>query len=754
MKAIQFTEDSDFIDYFFLIKKRKYLILSICLFSVIISLVYSANTKPLYEATAQLLIERKAPKALDTREIMNYGGNQWDFYRTQYELLKDRSLAKNVIRQLHLENSEGFLGKKSDSPSWVSDMVSSLKKSLKGNTETIKGDHTPDPYSPLIDIYLNNLKVDPILNSRLVNISFQGHNPSEIQDIINTMALLYIKKSIDLRNTIERDTQIWLTEKAENLKQALDKKEKDIQGIKESKNIKALDRKRKTAEKKIEQLIIKETEINFRRSQMEGLIKELKQTKNNPINLFNTLPDSIINDDLIKLKNEYFKLKREDSDLSKELGPKHPQMIATREQLKNIEKRIPKQIDDLIESKLIDFKGFVSQEISIANELKKYKKVLSNLDRNYFQYSSIQQDLESDKSLYEMLNKRLKEINISSEYNESNIRLVYPAEMPRFPIKPNKRQNLLFGLFGGLLASFIVIYILEFTNRKLKSIDDVPAEFGCPLFGVVSLFDSETLPLPTLTDPDSMFSENFRVIAAKIIDSAKNNSTKVLLVTSSTPEEGKTTVTSNLAQALAHFGQRVMILDADFRRPNLHNIMKVNIKPGLSQILESKNLKEIAANWRSQSNPALIPAGIKSNNPAHILNSPNFKYLIKLLRNDFDFILIDSPPILNISDTSLISKVCDEVLFILKSNVHDKRIVKRAFNQLFPDSTKLSQNSHKKINYEDLISNSGNNSVKLMGIIMNQYDYKNENYYGYRNYYGKYAKDYFEVGSMTKKNLI
>ena len=746
MKDIKFTEDDGFTNYLFILKKRKYLILSICIISAIIALVHTHNTRPLYQATAQLLIEIYAPKAIDTRDVIQ-NGDQWDFYRTQYELLKDRSLAKEVIQTLNLEKSKYFVGEKKDktaSPSWIKDLITSIKSALgfesnnKPKKPAIEG-HITDPYSPLIDQYLGNLKVEPILNSRLVNISFQGYHPPEIQKIINTMANLYINKSIELRRKVERGAQSWLEAKTESLKRELDNKEKNLQNVKGKENIKEIERKRLIAEKKIEQLLRRETEISFKRSQLEGLIKQIRETKNNPIELFSSLPDSVINEDLSNLKNDYFKLKKEVSNLSKKLGDKHPKMIAAKEQLRNLEDRIPNQIDDLIDSKQIGLKSLLSQENSLKNELRKNKQILSNLDKNYYQNSSIKQDLEGDKNIYEMLNKRLKEIDVSSEYNESNIRLVYPAEMPRFPIAPNKKQNLLFGIFGGLIVSFFLIYILESTNNKIKSIDDVLSKFNFPLMGVVSLFNSKTLPLPAMTDPDSMIAENFRLIATKIIETTKNTSLKVMLVTSSTPEEGKTTVTSNLAHALAQLGKKVVVLDADFRRPNLHNIVKTALKPGLSQLLDSKTPKEIMSKWKIKGNPTFISAGIKSNNPTQTLNSPNFEYAIKLLKNNFDVVLIDTPPVLNISDTSIISQVSDGIIFVLKSNVHDTKLIKRALTQLLPDSEPNSHNNHQ--------SQNGSARTKLVGLIMNQYDYKNETQYGYGNYYGKYAKEYFKAGS-------
>ena len=744
MEAIQLTEDKAILDYFLLIKRKRVFLISVCIISIILSLVYSFNATPIYQATAQLLVERKAPKALDTREIVN-NDTQVDFYRTQYELLRDRSLAKQVIQKLQLENSEELIGKKTDStskaPKWWSDLITSFKDLFAKKTDSPSKGHISDPYSPLIDSFLDKLEIAPVLNSQLINISFEGYNPSRVQEIINTLADIYIKKSIDLRISVEKDAQDWLKAKTEEFQKKLGDKENKIQLLKKKSNVKDFETRRIIAEKKIDQLIKKETELNSQRSQLEGLISLLKEAKNSPSNMFDTLPESVKNDDLKTLRKDYLISKSEFINLSKQLGPKHPSLIAAKENFQIIEKRIPKELDNLIESKLIDLRGLLGQEKAIEVEIKKHKRFITKLDGNFSEYDAMQKDLERDDKLFAMLSNRLKEVNVSSEYDESNVRLVYPAEVPRFPTKPNKTQNLIFGLFGGLIFGFAVIFIGESANSKIKSIEDIQADFGCPILGVVGLFDPKKVPLPSLDTPDSMIAESFRVIAKKIMDSANKNSKKVFVTTSSTTDEGKTTVTINLAHALAQFGKRVIVVDADLRKPSIHKVMKMNLKPGLYQILFPNKSNGEQQKLKVKNYPTIVSAGTISKNPVEILNSPKFDHLINALKNHFDFILIDSPPILNISDASIITRVCDGIIFTLKSNAHEKGIIKRAFNQLFVNSAEVAKNGHRN-NREETISSSNGNPVKLMGIILNQYDFKNDPY-GYGEYYEEYTKDYF-----------
>lgn len=239
-----------------------------------------------------------------------------------------------------------------------------------------------------------------------------------------------------------------------------------------------------------------------------------------------------------------------------------------------------------------------------------------------------------------------------------------------------------------------------------------------------------------------MTAENFRVIASKIMDSEKKDSKKVFITTSATTGEGKTTVIINLAHALAQFGKRVIVMDADFRKPNVHKVMKMDLKPGLYQILFPDNSNEKISTLKTKNYPIIISAGIISKNPGEILNSSKFDHLITTLKSHFDFILIDSSPVLNIADSSIITRVCDGIIFILKSNTHEKGIIKRAFDQLSPNLTQNSQKGRKKTNETKIISSSNNNPAQLMGIVLNQFDFNNDPY-GYGNYYEKYTKDYF-----------
>ena len=314
---------------------------------------------------------------------------------------------------------------------------------LKAPTENEGG----DPYTGLINSFLSKLAIHPVINSRLVNVSFEGYSPKQITLIANTLAEMYILKNIELRSNIEKGASHWLQKRVGELRNKVKESELKLQKFKVGKNFIELKEKMNMATKKlgdINQLVTKESTERVR---LETLKKLFKEMKSDPIDLFESLPDSLKSDVFRQLNKDYVALKSEYQEKSKKFGPKHPEMVSLSQKLKLIEKRIPTEIDRLIKTIGINFKTTIAQEKSLENSLEKQRQVVMDLEKASIQYNILKSELDSNKKLYEILINRLKEVNVSSGSNESNIRMVYPAEIPQSPIKPNKKQNLIFGLF-------------------------------------------------------------------------------------------------------------------------------------------------------------------------------------------------------------------------------------------------------------------------------------------------------------------
>jgi len=754
------TDDTALLDYFRLFSKKKYIIL-ICVFLAIIgSLVLSYTTIPVYRATAQLLIERKAPKALSIQDVVSFDSYQNDFFKTQYELLKDRALIKSVIQELKLEKSNELTGQPGNPLfSWVGEIPRFIKSTFGIKKPAKSGLEVPDPYSPLIGSFLEKLAVHPIINSRLVNISFEGYSPTLVKNIINNLAELYIQKSIFLRETIERDTQAWLKDESEKLKSSLEEAEQNLERFKGNKKIADFETKRFIARKKIDALSMQVVKIAGERVRLKALIYKIKEIGNDPLKLLHSLPKEIKNQELVQLSSDYSYLLAENQDVTNKYNRKHPVYKASRKKLKYFESTILTAIKGLMSSLSIQYGSILAQENSLNSALLTQRQFLAKLDSSSVQLKSLQRDVVIDGDLYKVLDSRFRELNVSSRYNESNIRLVYPAEIPGIPVRPNKALTLVIGSFIGLVLGFGLVLFLTSIDRKIKTIADVESAFSYPLLGSIPVFDSKESQMPVLDHPKTMDAEGFRIIAEKLISLERSTLQNVFMITSATVREGKSIVASNLAASLAQMGKKTIVIDADLRRPKIHELLHVGFNPGLMEWLigDAKGdqvVKKIRNRFYA------ISAGTINQNPAIILNHQNFKEMIRVLKNRFEFVIVDSPPVWNMADAAMISRNCDGVIFVIKAGAHDKNMIQKSIDQLsnIPFTAKngspasiVNLREDEKQKQPTLSENSYRMGPVISGILFNYFDYKNENISNH--YYNDYIK-YYAADPMTAKRSI
>jgi succinoglycan biosynthesis transport protein ExoP len=739
VNSIEYTDDTTFLDYFRLFRKKKYIIIVCVVLAIIEALILSFTAIPVYQATTQLLIERKAPKALSIQEVVTFDSNQNDFFKTQYELLKDRALIRSVIQELKLENSDELLGKPGNPVfTWVKKLPSSLISLITPeNPAKNESGMQQDPYSPLIESFLGKLTVHPIINSRLVNVSFEGYSPILVKKITNKLAELYIQKSIFLRGSIEKDTQAWLKEESIKLKSSLEQAERNLENFKGEKKIADFETRRLIAQKKIDVLSEQVVAIAGERVKLKTYIDNIKKFENDPTELLQSLPKNINSQELIKLSSQYSELLADTQELAIKYNLKHPTYKATRQKLKNFEERIFKAVKGMLTSLSIQYEAILAQENSLNSAVLTQKHFLNKLDSSSVQLKSLERDVAIDGNLFKVLDSRFKELNVSSGYNESNIRVVYRAEIPSFPIRPNKKQNVVISIFIGLALGFALVLFLATIDRKIKTIDDVQSAFPYPLLGAIPVFDSKKGQTPVINHPRTISAEGFRILAEKLISLEHSTSQKVFMITSSTVGEGKSTVALNLTAAMAQMGKTAIVIDADLRKPKIHELLHVKLTPGLTELLNGGSEAREVVKKVTKSRFYAIPAGAPNQNPAEILNNKLFKKLIARLKTKFDFVIVDSPPVWNMADAAIISRQCDGVIFVIKAGAHEKKMIQKNIDQI-SNVLFASQNGNhtpiinpnKNANKTQPTSNGNDSRLNpiITGILFNYLDVKNEDY--------------------------
>jgi polysaccharide biosynthesis transport protein len=618
-------------------------------------------------------------------------------------------------------------------------------------------DVASDRYTYLVNRFLKNLHINPIHGSRLVKISYRDHSPSWAAEIANSVAEVFILKKIEMKSSMEAGVGDWLDARIGETKKQLSRTEKVLSDFKESKKLTSIDERRVIANQK---LTMTNSEINTVKSSIvekETLKNQLESRRDNPIELLLDLPDKARNSNLKFLNKDYREIKKQLSDESKKLGPKHPKIASLLQKIKSIEERVPLAIGRMLKSLEIDLQSLKTREKSLMNRQIEQRKGVIVLDRNVLRFNSLKRDVESDRRMYEVLLQRQKETDIESKQTDSNVRIVDAAEVPISHVEPNITLNigLSFGL--GTFFGIFLAFFLESLDRTLRSEDDVEGQIPFLNLGSISKFIKSDGNLPLKQNVDSPLVDEFRMLRTNLMNAVPGNPKKVLMIASATPKEGKSTLVSNLALAMAHLGKRVLILDADLRRSKIHSIFNIQGNPGLAEAISGKYPLNECIHSSGINNVSILPSGESTENMVDLLNSIKFKSLISYLRDNYDLVMIDVPPVLPVPDASTISKSCDGIIFVIKAGENDVRLSQRALKKLVTSTTGGIRQSNtldrRKSEEEEALAA----PHKILGVILNMVEHKSGKAYEYYNnkvygYYGKYyGAEYSEVTQNKKK---
>ncbi|MFH0925539.1 MAG: polysaccharide biosynthesis tyrosine autokinase [bacterium] len=696
-------------DYYNIIQKRKWTVLTFLFITVIIVTIGSFKIKPVYKSTAQIVIEKENPNVLSFKEVMSVDTSDTDYYQTQYKIIASRSLARSVIKQLDLGKTIEFGGEPDDNLRLLFKRIKSIFTPEKTN---LGGDEQD---SDLVDSFLEKLEVEPVRNSRLVNISFKGHDPAIITKVANTMAEMYIEQNMGRLLDAEKQAAKWLMDQTAQMKENVENSEQALQKYMEDNIIMSMDmgEKQSIMVQRLSELSTVVIESKAKRIELETRYNQLKQFANQP-EMIESLP-SVINNELIKnIKNEYVNLERRYSELSQKYKLKHPEMLKLEAQIKTVKKKIDLEVQKIANGLKVEYAVAKSREESLKSSLEEQKKEALELNQKTISYEALKRESESNKQMYDILIKRFKETSIAEGLKNTNIRIIDPAEVPRYPVFPKKKLNILLSLIVGLMGGVGLSFFFEYLDSTIKSKEDVDKHLDMPTLGLIPAFPKkikdEGSHYLIHHDPKSPITEAYRSIRTNILFSSVDR-LKCLLVTSSISSEGKSTTLVNLGITLAQSKRKTLIVDADLRKPNLHNFLGKN-EIGLSNLLVRVDDLSKVIQETEIPNLSIITSGPLPPNPSELIDSQRMKDLLVEFRNNFDYVLIDSPPLVSVTDPTILSTLVDATLLIINSKKTNREFIIDGINHL------------------------KNVQAKVLGVILNEVTIGHNKYYYYK-YYGE-----------------
>jgi len=749
----EYSQDQEQIDireYLRVILKRRWTIITVFAIIFISVAIYTYTATPIYQATTQLVIEKENPNVVSIQEVMAVDASGSDYYQTQYKIIESRAVAREVIQRLNLKDSPEFFPKPRDD--FISNIKRSIEETIQGWKDTVtsllnrgedpSGQEHPSQESDvfssdshLVSAFIGRIEVSPIRNSRLVNLSFQARDPALAASIVNALAKAYIDQNLEIKLKAAKDAVRWLHERIEEEREKVEKAEQALLAYKEKHSIItdfSSDTEQVTAQK-LAQLNAQVVDAESTRVEAETLYQQAMKLKGSP-DLLDSIPEVLTNELIREIKRMEVDLYKRISELSKKYGKNHPQMIALSAELRTLERRKSQEIGQVINSLKSRYQVALAKEESLKTALSKAKKESLDLNQKAIQYSVLNREVESARDMYELLIKRFKEATLTEDMRTGNIRVIDRAEVPRAPVKPNRRLNMLLAAIIGLVAGTGLAFFFEYLDNTIKIPEDLKKYLNIPYLGPTPLIEASgkaenggdrTPDLVCLHAPKSTASESYRGIRTNILFSTAGSAPQVILVTSPSPREGKSLTASNLAIVMAQSGSKVALIDCDLRRPKIHSLFGVSRERGITNLLVGSDGSERTVTRSQVANLDLILSGPLPPNPSEMLGSARMEQLLKELRKRYTRIVIDSPPITAVTDSAIISRHVDGVVLVIRAGDTVREVAKNSLNQLLAVG------------------------APILGGVLNAVDIGRDKYYYY--YYYQYYNYYYGDDGEKKK---
>jgi capsular exopolysaccharide synthesis family protein len=705
------------LDYWRVLVKRRWVVHTSVLVVFATVTLGSLVTQPVYTATARLQIERSAPNVLPFQQVVaSVPDNLNDFHQTQHGLIQSRRVAREVVAALNLAGHPEFRG---------------AARGGEGGPEAAE--------ARLIDAFLGKLKVAPVRNSRLVDVSFSSTDRGLAARAANKVAETYIAFNSEAQyNTTERATASLALQIA-NLSEEIDRREQELQEYARRHGIIALNEKQDITLKRLNDLSNACTSAQAVRIEREARYAALLEADPDAIP---EVADSRLVQELAAKSAE---LARRHAQLSEKYMPGWPEMARLRREMEETERRLEGERRAIHGQALAAaesaYRASLNEEVYLQAVLERLKREAQEMGLKEIEYNNLKSGVANRRATLEALVKRQTETSTSAGLNDvasSNVRVVDQAETPLRPSSPKVRLNMALGLLAGLGLGVGLAFFFEYLDKSIKTTEEFQAASGAPVIGFIPLMRGdggrlrlvrgnggfsdglqERIDLISHQDPKAKASEAFREMRTAFLVSRPGGPPRTVLVTSSQPAEGKTVVAVNLAVSLAQIGRRVLLVDADLRKPRLHRVFHLPNDRGLSSDLSGRDAIDPRVLPTSVAGLSVLPSGPIPPNPADLLDSERFTHLAELLlAAGFDHVVVDSPPVLAVADPGIMAGRMEAVVMVA-------RIGDTGRDALGHAARKLAQ-----VN------------AKIVGGVLNRIDVDQQSYYG-GYYYGKRYQKYY-----------
>jgi len=687
-------------DYIQVILKRKNSVITFFTITFIITVItaLTSTSIPMFTATTDVMIEKSNNVSLTGYRYSGYGYDPF-FTTTQSHIISSAKVAKKVVSSLGADRIyDSFFPKIKQKKSilksfnaWRSDLFSSIKgilgiekvtpsnqkKGMPGMAEYVP----PSKAEQLGSAIRGGIQVMPVENTKIVQISFTSANPAIAMQVTNSVAQAYIDVLLDMHMQTSSYSIEWMKKKAESQREDLEKSEQALHDYKKKFNI-------VTIEDRLTILPERLSSLSSSLTKAEAFRKELSlmynQTRTQDDDILETIPAVAENASVDAINREILLAEQSISDLSKKYGRKHPKMIAAYNKLKSLKTKKHKELSKA--AKIIENKFLLAKanELKLKDMFDQAKFEAEQLSEKSIQLDILKRKVTTNKYLYDALIKSIKEKGLTEKNQNVNVWVLKKAELPFMPMNTQKKKrNLLLGIILGLFGGVGIAFFLEYLDTSIRTPEDIEEKFDIPVIGTIPLHKDKEEPIVEhfLKKPDSSIAENFKSLRTSILLSSVDSPPKTLIITSVAKQDGKSSTSLCLAITMAQADKRILLIDADMRRPTQHALSNLDNSSGLSSYLAGVTPK-VSVKKDCLKNLDVVTSGPVPPNPSELLQSDKFTTMLNYFKTKYDMVIIDSPPITGVTDPIIISNKVDGVVLVASAGTTSYDMITKVLRQL------------------------------------------------------------------------
>ncbi|MFZ4761645.1 MAG: GumC family protein [Alphaproteobacteria bacterium] len=700
--------------------RHKLPILAVMMACFFASIIFVTQVSPVFQGYATVLINERKSSVVNLEAVLSGLDNTSQTVRSEIEVIRSRYVIGKVVDQLKLLEqkeynpylvSSGMLDRR-NMPSFIASLLP------KKDIETLPSEQRQTVIRErVIDEVLKQLSVQALRETLVIEIRFDSKSKSLAYQVPNAIVNEYLNQQLEVRfSATERATK-WLSERLGGLKDEMQKSERAVENYrKQTGLIQGSEGTLKVQE--MTELNTKLIEAKANARTAEARLSQAVRARDDNQTMNDVLQSSLIQ----KLREQEAELLRRSADLSTRYGAKHPTLLNLQAELQDLQGNIKREINKIISGLRNEVEVARTREYALESNMKQLQDKAATLNTASVELKSLESDAQANRALYENFLNRFKETSNQQDLQQADARGLSAAVLTTVPIFPKPLVIIPISLCLGIALGISLAFILEAMDRAFRSGEQVEQVLGVASVGLIPELNRGQNPVVHVVDkPISAYAESIRSVRTALLVSNVDQPPKVVLITSSTPREGKSSFSLSFARVAAMSGQRVILIDCDLRRPTMHKNLGVENNQGMVELLSQHRPFEEFLHVDALSGLHYITAGQSVPNPLDLLSSQSMRQLLRQLRDKYDLVLVDSPPVLAVSDPRVLATMADKTLFMCRWGETPRQVAKNGVKQMIESG------------------------ANMAGVVLTRVNLKKHHTYSYGDsgYYGGYYKKYY-----------